>query len=257
MHKTCKMKKYWILVFVFCFQVIFGQDNEAKNDSLNVKSKDLKFNYKQIIIPTVLIGYGVIGLNNNSIKSLNEDYRNKIKAEDSNKTHFDDYLQYVPVATTFGLEAFGVKSKNKIKDKLIIAATSTLLMSATVLSLKNSTHQLRPDGSAYNSFPSGHTATAFMGAEMLYQEYKDQSVWYGISGYFVAATTGYFRMYNDKHWSTDVLAGAGIGILSTKAAYWLLPTINKLFKNKNTETKTVYLPFYDGKTFGVGLVSKF
>ena len=38
-------------------------------------------------------------------------------------------------------------------------------------------------------------------------------------------------MYNNRHWLTDVAAGAGIGILSTKIAYWLYPFLNsKLFK---------------------------
>jgi membrane-associated phospholipid phosphatase len=40
-------------------------------------------------------------------------------------------------------------------------------------------------------------------------------------------------MYNDKHWLRDVAAGAGIGILSTKIAYWLHPLIkNLIFKNR-------------------------
>jgi membrane-associated phospholipid phosphatase len=56
-----------------------------------------------------------------------------------------------------------------------------------------------------------------------WQEYKDVSIWYGISGYVVATGTGFFRMYNDRHWLTDVAAGAGIGILCTKTAYWLYP----------------------------------
>ena len=50
----------------------------------------------------------------------------------------------------------------------------------------------------------------------MWQEYKDVSVWYGISGYIVATGTGFFRIYNNKHWLTDVAAGAGIGILIDK-----------------------------------------
>ena len=83
-------------------------------------------------------------------------------------------------------------------------------MSASVFALKNITKVERPDGSSNNSFPSGHTATAFAGAECMYREYKDQSIWYGIEGYAVATATGLFRMYNDRHWLTDVVAGAGI-----------------------------------------------
>ena len=112
----------------------------------------------------------------------------------------------------------GIKGKHNFKERTIILGTSYLIMSASVLSLKSITKVERPDGSAFNSFPSGHTATAFASAELLWQEYKDISIWYGITGYLVAASTGAFRIYNDKHWLTDVVAGAGIGILSTKVA---------------------------------------
>jgi hypothetical protein len=38
--------------------------------------------------------------------------------------------------------------------------------------------------------PFGHTANAFASAEFLWQEYKDVSIWYGISGYIIASGTG-------------------------------------------------------------------
>ena len=31
------------------------------------------------------------------------------------------------------------------------------------------------------------------------------------------------RMYNNRHWASDVLAGAGVGILSASLTYWLAP----------------------------------
>jgi membrane-associated phospholipid phosphatase len=52
--------------------------------------------------------------------------------------------------------------------------------------------------------------------------YKDVSIWYGISGYIIASGTGVLRIYNNRHWLTDVAAGAGM-ILCTKTAYWLYP----------------------------------
>ncbi len=82
-----------------------------------------------------------------------------------------------------------------------------------------------------------------MGAELLRREYWDVSPWIGVAGYTVAAGTGFFRMYNNRHWLTDVLAGAGVGILSVEAAYWLYPVITRTFFRKRY-LKNVYLSPY-------------
>lgn len=234
-------------------------DHAIKADTLDIKAPEqLKFNKKQLIIPTVFITYGLVGLGNNFIKSINTEIREEVNENIDSKFTIDDFSQYLPAASIYGLSAIGIKGKNTIRDKTIILATSYLIMGVTVESLKKITKVERPDGSNFNSFPSGHTATAFMGAELMYQEYKDVSPWYGISGYVVAAGTGAFRMYNNRHWLTDVVAGAGIGILSTKAAYWLYPTVNNLLSSKkHKDRKSAFLPYYDGKQFGFGLVSSF
>ncbi len=229
-------------------------------DSLVVNNnKQLQFKTKQLIIPAVLIGYGIIGIGNDQLESFNLQIREEVQEDIDKKLTIDDFSQYVPFGSVYALDAFGIKGKNNFRDKTIILATSYLIMGLAVNSLKQSFKVERPDGSGFNSFPSGHTATAFMGAEFLYQEYKDTSIWYGLSGYLVAAGTGAFRMYNNKHWLTDVIAGAGVGILSTKAAYWLYPSINKLLSSKKniTNKKTVFIPYYDGKQVGFGLVSTF
>lgn len=190
--------------------------------------------------------------------SFNNGIREEVKEHIDEKLSIDDFSQYTPLVSIYALEAFGIKGQNNLKDKAIISATSYLIMGLAVNTLKKVTVSERPDGSSLNSFPSGHTATAFMGAELLHQEYKDVSIWYSISGYAVATGTGLFRMYNNRHWLTDVAAGAGIGILSTKMAYWLYPTVSKIFyNNKSSDKKVLVLPFYDGKTAGFGLVSTF
>ena len=249
-----------IVPFVFLFFISsfsFGQN--IATDTLKVtENQQLKFHYKQLIIPTVFSGYGIIGLESGQIKGFNSGISTEVTEHIDERITIDDFSQYVPIASLYGLAALGIKSKNNTKDKTIIAATSYILMGLTVNAFKKTASVERPDGTSFNSFPSGHTATAFMGAELLFQEYKDVSVWYGISGYAVATGTGLFRMYNNRHWLTDVIAGAGIGILSAKAGYWLYPTINKLFtNNKETNKKTVFIPYYDGKTTGFGLVSIF
>jgi membrane-associated phospholipid phosphatase len=169
-------------------------------------------------------------------------------------------MQYAPAAAVYALNACGVEGKNNLKDRSIILATSYLIMTATVLPLKSITKEERPDGSANNSFPSGHTATAFAGAEFLWQEYKNKSIWYGISGYVVATATGAFRVINNRHWVTDVAAGAGIGIISTKVAYWIYPYVNRtLFSSKAKEKKvsSMVLPYYNGKQLGCSFAIQF
>ena len=84
------------------------------------------------------------------------------------------------------------------------------------------------------SFPSGHTATAFMAATMFHKEYGIRSPWYSVAGYTIATATAYSRLLNNRHWISDVLAGAGIGIISTELGYWITGLI---FKDKGIQWK--------------------
>lgn len=225
----------------------------SKKDSIS--NQNLRFKYKQLIIPTALIGYGVIGLASDDLKDFNLGIRNEVTDDIDGKLTIDNYSQYAPALSVYALNLFGIKGKNNLRDRSILLGTSYLLMTGTVLGLKSLTKVERPDGSNFDSFPSGHTATAFAGAEFLWQEYKDVSVWYGISGYIVATGTGFFRIYNNKHWLTDVAEGAGIGILSTKVAYWIFPYVDKhIFKSKKNISSGMVAPFYNGNQMGLGMI---
>jgi len=251
-HKTIS------LLFLFGLFSVNAQQNDSitKVDST---SHQLKFNYKQLIIPGVLIGYGVIGLESDQLLSFNSQIKKEVTEDIDEKVTIDDFSQYAPAASVYALNAFGVKGKNNMRDRSVILVTSYAIMATTVLGLKSISHVERPDGSSNNSFPSGHTATAFMGAEFLYQEYKDKSIWYGIAGYAVATGTGLFRIYNNRHWLTDVAAGAGIGILSTKIAYWINPYITKKLFKSSAENKStsMIMPFYNGQQYGLGFAKVF
>ena len=128
----------------------------------------------------------------------------------------DNYTQYLPAAVMVGLKLGGVEGRSSWGRMLISDVMSIALMAGIVNSLKYSTKVERPDGSDRFSFPSGHTATAFMTATMLAKEYGFRSPWVGIGAYTVASATGLMRMANNKHWLSDVLTGAGIGIVSTE-----------------------------------------
>lgn len=249
------------IICVLCCLAFLSNKAQTVIDTVPRKERDsikLPFEYKSLIIPTIFIGYGIFGLESGQIKGFNSGLSQEVKEHIDDKITIDDFSQYAPMVSIYGLSALGIKSKNNYKDKTIILATSYLLMGLTVNAFKQTASVERPDGSSSNSFPSGHTATAFMGAELMMQEFKNESIWYGVSGYIVAAGTGAFRMYNNRHWLTDVVAGAGIGILSAKAGYWLFPYVTKIFKsNKNKKKQTVFVPNYNGKQIGFGLVSKF
>lgn len=245
-------------IFVFITNIINAQKIDTDSIKTPITNQHLKFNYKQVIVPSLLIAYGVIGIESDQLKLFNTQIKDEVNEDIDGKITIDDFSQYAPALSVYGLNALGIKGKHNFKDRTIILGTSYLLMSATVLSLKSISKVERPDGSAFNSFPSGHTATAFAGAEFLWQEYKDVSIWYGISGYIIATGTGAFRIYNDKHWLTDVVAGAGIGILSTKVAYWINPWIqDKIFKSKEKNSMSAIAPFYNGKQLGVGFIKTF
>jgi membrane-associated phospholipid phosphatase len=215
-----------------------------------------QFGYKQLIIPGVLIGYGVVGLNNRWIKDIDHDTREEL--QHNTHTSVDQFTLYMPAAAVYALNAFGIKGKHNFRDRTIIFVTASLMSNITVKFTKSATEVTRPNGLVHNSFPSGHTTAAFVGAEFLWQEYKDVSIWYGVAGYTVATATGVMRLTNDRHWVSDVVAGAGVGILCTKAAYWLQPSITKLlFGGKEKKNTAVLLPFYNGKQAGGSFVMQF
>lgn len=135
--------------------------------------------------------------------------------------HFDDYLQYAPMAAMFGMKLAGVKGRSTWGEMMTADVISAALMAGVVNGLKYTVKRERPNQRKNNSFPSGHTATAFMAATMLYKEYKDLSPWVGIGAYSAATLVATGRMMNNRHWLSDVLAGAGIGIMSTEVGYLL------------------------------------
>lgn len=79
-------------------------------------------------------------------------------------------------------------------------------------SLKTVTHKQRPNACSYRSFPSGHTAAAFMGSSFIHKRY---GFCYAIPAYIGAIFVGYSRVQANKHYGEDVMAGAAIGVMSS------------------------------------------
>jgi len=170
---------------------------------------------------------------------------------------FDNYLQYAPVMAVYGLDWVGVKAKHNFRDRTFVVFTSHLIMAGSVQTVKMVTSVERPDGSNRLSFPSGHTATAFTGAHILFKEYQDISPWIGITGYAAATTVGVMRMLNRKHWLSDVMAGAGVGIISAEIGYRLLPVFHRIIGVEETKVNFAVAPLIGNHQYGLGMVYVF
>ncbi len=212
---------------------------------------------KEWIIPSVLIAYGALAPNVDALWDLNENIQYEIWVKHPHQTvSIDNYLQWVPAVAVYGLNIVGIHGAHNFLDRSMIYVLSNIIMESSVFVVKNISHEQRPNGSDYLSFPSGHTAEAFASAEFLMQEYKNVSVWYGIGGYAVATSVAYLRMYNNKHWFSDVVAGAGFGIISTRLAYILYPEIKNIF-SKTPVPNSVLMPSYQNNSFGFTFVHEF
>jgi len=207
-----------------------------------------------LIPPAIFVAYGVSSFIIHPVRRF--DYYvngNFNKYYPQYPGSIENYMQFAPVAMVYGLNLVGVTGKNRFIDRTALLGLSAAFAGISVYGLKNTTHRLRPNKGNYLSFPSGHTANAFMGAEFLAQEYSGKSPVYGIVAYSFAITTGVMRMYHRDHWFSDVIAGAGFGILSTKAAYLVYPYLRNALTHtdKNGKHTTMIMPVYQDGVKGL------
>ena len=218
--------------------------------------------WKAVVVPAALVSYGTLSFTSEWGKNINLLGRRWALDDDDpdRKTHVDDYTLYVPAVAVLGLNLAGVRGKNNLIDATFLYGLSSGIANGIVVPLKRFAKEQRPDSSDALSFPSGHTTTAFVSAEFLRQEYKDVSPWIGAAGYGVAVLTGYLRMYNNKHWFSDVVVGAGVGILSTRISYWLYPKMKNWVLRKASPSSsgaTIILPTYQNGCVGFCAVHRF
>ena len=177
------------------------------------------------------------------------------------KTEIDNYTQFFGPVMATGLKIAGVEGRSDWGRYLASTAMSYGFMALFVNSIKYTAKEMRPDGSTRNSWPSGHTATAFVGATILHKEYGlTRSPWYSVAGYGVATATGVMRVLNNRHWVSDVLSGAGVGIMSGELAYAMSDLI---FKGKGllrgdaiSERSIIDHPSFFSISMGLGLGSQ-
>ena len=211
-----------------------------------------------IALPSAMITYGLISLADNGVRQIDYNVHNSL--EQNNRfwhKHAEDYIQFAPAVAAYALKFCNVENTNSLLNMTILYGLSNLVAGGIVQSGKFIIGRKRPDNSNNFSFPSGHTETAFVAAEFLHQEYKDKSVWISVGGYAAATFVGVARVYNNKHWVSDVVTGAGIGILSTKAVYWVYPYLQEIYEKKfgkkDKPLRAFVFPEYSNRNLGLAL----
>jgi len=259
------MKRRWLIVLLALLSL--GISAQERADSLGGKNghfglsgfsglsgsypdkPQTKFSPSQLILPGALVAAGTTGLFQPVMgwKYTLQDAVHTLGGQ--NRFPFEDYVQYVPALAALSADWLGVPARHGTVDRLVLSGTSYVvtagltwaLLKRTVVSIRPGIHytyvatgradEISPDANPkyFNSFPSGHAATAFMGAELVRLEYGDRHPWLAVGAYAVATGVGVMRIYHDYHWLTDVLAGAGMGILGARIGWWLLPYEKQLF----------------------------
>jgi membrane-associated phospholipid phosphatase len=222
--------------------------------NLFIKNVSLKSGaFRRAIIAPVLFtaaGLSILDDDNDDNYEVQEE-RNKYIP--NFRHHADDYLQHSPIIVVYGLNWLGVKGKNDFANRTAILLKSEMMVGILTFSLKRITAVPRPDTNEPTSFPSGHTAQAFAAATFMAKEYGDKSIWYSIGAYTVATGVGAMRVMNNRHWISDVMVGAGIGILSTNLVYL---THQYRWGKKNKVAQTSVMPSYDGQTGMVNIIHR-
>ena len=241
------------LVLLFC--AIFTSPNAyAQFDTLTIPPSVKKSRMKPLIVPFSLLTAGVLLSNGSFEKDIQRSSR-KMAGSDF-RVEIDDYTRYAPIAGMYIADAFGVKAKNHWFDQTKNLAITLIVTDFITGKLKQSTNKVRPGGGEKKtSFPSSHTSLAFAGATVLFKEFRETSPWLAYSGYGVAAATGILRIMNNKHWTADVLVGAGIGMLVGEIVYMFDPIIkwNPFLKTKDITIQPMIDEGHYGMYVGIKL----
>lgn len=253
----CNLKNILLVLFSFIFLQV-SAENLADTAKKERQSKPDSIKATSFIFPAALVAYGALSFEVHPIRRFDFYIRGQIQnsAPDFH-TNAETFFLFTPIVMVYGLNLAGVEGKNNFVDRTVIIALAGVMGGVTDYSLKHLTHRQSPGGSPV-SFPSGHSIAAFAGAEFLAQEYGDQSPIYTVIGYTVAATTGVFRLYNRDHWFSDLAAGAGFGIASTKIAYLIYPSIKKWLTHTDKSGKSTFIvPTYQDGVAGFAFAKTF
>jgi membrane-associated phospholipid phosphatase len=266
-----KMPIYCVVLLILAAQAL-AQKDSIKMQTLPQRPM-YKFNYR-VEVPATIVGAGLTLINFSGISKKSESTEAQIDAlNKANIPWFDrwtvheyskswDDASYIPFYLAIPLPLLSLADKNMRKDFWKIgylyleAMTASGLLYSTAVNLtnryrpftynKNSPMDLAVGSNAKKSFFAGHvtlvaTSSFFMAKvyEQYYPDSKLKWVFYGGAGVMTAATA-VMRNLAGMHFLSDVLLGAGVGMLSGI----LVPGLHKIKPGKTPHL--TFLPFGEG-----------
>lgn len=203
------------ILIILCFIGVSIDTGLSQHiDSTGHRSSD-----RSKVSPAIgLISLGLLTNHDKTKSSLQNEIHHIIGRTNS---RIDDYIQYAP---SLGMLAYQLQMNTPRSERLYHLrqyVLSGLVTQAITYTIKFGTDQKRPRGGP-RAFPSGHTSFAFATATVLFNIHKEDRPFLAWSFYIPAVVTGAMRIMRNDHWAPDVLAGAGIGILTTQLTYIIL-----------------------------------
>lgn len=238
------MYKLILFAFLSLISTNFFAQNYT-NDSLNCKVDKVYFSSLATdVVPLItsplhwskgeLIGAGaVIGsaaILYTQDKAIADFWQsNQTETLDKANEYFFDPLgkMYYTIPLMGAFYIYGAATKKDKPKRVAMDFVQASLYSGVIVTvIKHLAHRHRPyqttphnpylwDGPStvdwsHTSFPSGHTIMTFTFAAVVGTHYK-KTIWVPIVVYSLATLEGVARMYDDKHWSSDVLIGGALG----------------------------------------------
>jgi membrane-associated phospholipid phosphatase len=120
-------------------------------------------------------------------------------------------FQVAAGAATYGVGKIVHNQKGAEVGRDIVRAQ--IVSQVMVQTLKFTIQRERPDGSNSQSFPSGHSSSAFASAAVLHRHYGWKV---GAPAYALGSYVALARMSWNRHHATDVVMGAGFGIAAAR-----------------------------------------
>lgn len=204
-----------------------------KDDFAYTATSPSRMDKKSALITLGVIGAGVVlYVQDEKIRDFVQDHRAaSLDGISPTIEKFGNGIYDLGFLAVYGGSGY-ITGNEKMQEVSLLSFESFLVANTIGTVVKSGAGRTRPNegegsgrftpfsfDSAHTSFPSGHTTSAFSIASVFADEYE--SPWVGVTAYTLASAVALQRVYDDKHWASDVFAGAALGTVVGKSIVYL------------------------------------